>query len=231
MPDNSRRSSMMGLTHSGLARLRASGMAGLLALLAFGIFVMPVVFPPGADSTSRASRILIVLILICGIAAISEHRRLAASLAVLAAGVIAARLVERAIPALDIAMFHDVLLLAALVLLAIAVGINVFASRRAVADRLFGAIGLYLLLGAIWATLYAGVANAIPNAFAGQLTTSATMFDWGYFSLVTLTTVGYGDITPVAHVARSLAALEALIGQLYPAIIIARLVSAHPTDA
>ena len=46
-----------------------------------------------------------------------------------------------------------------------------------------------------------------------------------YFSFVTLTTVGYGDITPVATSARSLAMLEALTGQLYPAIIIARLVS------
>src|SRR3954466_3012425 len=112
MPDRSRRSSMAGLTHAGLDRLRASGMAGMLALLAFGIFVMPVVFPPGADSTSRASRSLVVLILICGIAAISEHRRLALSLAALSAAIGAARLVERAIPALDIALFHDGLFIA-----------------------------------------------------------------------------------------------------------------------
>ncbi|KDP86646.1 hypothetical protein CF70_006185 [Cupriavidus sp. SK-3] len=48
---------------------------------------------------------------------------------------------------------------------------------------------------------------------------------WIYFSFVTLTTLGYGDITPVAHAAKSLAILEALIGQLYPAIVLARLVS------
>ena len=48
---------------------------------------------------------------------------------------------------------------------------------------------------------------------------------WVYFSFVTLTTVGYGDISPVARAARSLAMLEALIGQLYPAVILARLVS------
>ena len=65
----------------------------------------------------------------------------------------------------------------------------------------------------------------MPNAFtegAGRREGSA---DWVYFSFVTLTTVGYGDITPVARAARSLAMLEALVGQLYPAIIIARLVS------
>ena len=49
--------------------------------------------------------------------------------------------------------------------------------------------------------------------------------EWVYFSFVTLTTVGYGDIAPVTQGARSLAMLEALVGQLYPAVIIARLVS------
>jgi hypothetical protein len=48
---------------------------------------------------------------------------------------------------------------------------------------------------------------------------------WIYFSFVTLTTVGYGDLTPLAHAAKSLVIIEALIGQLYPAIVLARLVS------
>ena len=59
----------------------------------------------------------------------------------------------------------------------------------------------------------------------GTRARTARLTDWMYFSFVTLTTVGYGDITPVATSARSLAMLEALTGQLYPAIIIARLVS------
>jgi hypothetical protein len=54
---------------------------------------------------------------------------------------------------------------------------------------------------------------------------------WVYFSFSTLTTVGYGDITPVARVARSLSNMEALIGQLYPAIVLARLVSLPAEDA
>lgn len=209
-----------------LARLRNSGMGGLLALTAFGIFVLPVIMVPGAD-VSWAGKLLLVLILVSGIAAASEHRRLAALLTVLALTVIAARLLDGFLPSGVIGAWHDALLIATLIVLATAVGINVFGSRRSVGDRLFGAIALYLLLGVIWASAYALVSVTVPDAFAGRLPARATMFDWGYFSLVTLTTVGYGDITPVAHVARSLAALEALIGQLYPAIIIARLVSAH----
>jgi voltage-gated potassium channel Kch len=51
-----------------------------------------------------------------------------------------------------------------------------------------------------------------------------------YFSFVTLTTVGYGDITPAILASRSMANLEALVGQLYPAILIARLVSMEFID-
>ena len=64
----------------------------------------------------------------------------------------------------------------------------------------------------------------------GCRTTDAGIANWIYFSFVTLTTVGYGDITPVARAARSIAMLEALTGQLYPAIIIARLVSLPDTS-
>jgi len=221
----SRRTSLLGVHHAGIALLRRSGMAGMLILLAFGMFVLPVVFPPGEDMTV-ASRMLVLLVVVCGIVAISEKPRMALLLSVVAVLVVLAHAAERLVPALNIEKWHDAVLLSALILLAIAVGAGVFATKRAIGDRLFGAIALYLLLGVIWATLYAIVANTVPDAFAGALPKHATLFDWGYFSLVTLTTVGYGDITPAAHIARSLATLEALVGQLYPAIIIARLVSA-----
>ena len=90
---------------------------------------------------------------------------------------------------------------------------------------MFGAIVLYLLIGLIWAVIYSAISLHVPNAFAGSVGVNAGLSDWVYFSFVTLTTVGYGDITPVAQGARALATLEAFIGQLYPAIIIARLVS------
>jgi hypothetical protein len=198
-----------------------TGMAGVLVLMAFGVFVMPVAVPATAD-ISAASKVLLALILVCGIAAISEYKRAATLLAALSVAIAVAWIVGAA-------AWHDTLLLIALLVLATAIGINVFAARRGVADRLFGAIALYVLIGGMFAAVYAIIAEAAPHAFAGSLPQRTTMFDWGYFSFVTLTTVGYGDITPTAHVARSLAILEALIGQLYPAIIIARLISAQPT--
>ena len=209
-----------------LAWVRRSGMGGLLALMAFGIFVLPVVVEPTADIT-WPSMVLLTLILVSGVTAIVEHRRLAATLIVLTIAVVVTRATHAVLPERELGGWQDVLLVAAFIVLAFAIGINVFASRRAVGDRLFGAIALYLLLGVIWAIVYALVPATVPHAFAGTLPLRTTFFDWGYFSLVTLTTLGYGDITPVAHVARSLAVLESLVGQLYPAIIIARLVSAQ----
>jgi voltage-gated potassium channel Kch len=66
---------------------------------------------------------------------------------------------------------------------------------------------------------------AVPGAFAAASGALLEHAHYQYFSIVTLTTLGYGDITPVHPFARSLAMLEALTGQLFPAILIARLVS------
>ena len=203
-----------------LSRKHHVGMLGLLALMGFGIFVLPVIVPSQADTT-WATRLVALLVIVSGIVAIAEFRRLAVLLAITAAAIVTAWVV----PATLNPAWHDALLLAAMLVLASALGIIVFSGRRTVFDRLLAAIALYSVIGMIWAMLYALVAALVPGAFTGALPHRASLFDWGYFSIVTLTTVGYGDITPVANVARSLAAVEAMIGQLYPAIIIARLVA------
>jgi len=90
--------------------------------------------------------------------------------------------------------------------------------------RIEGAIIVYLLTALIFALLYHFIFLLQgQSAFKGLSNYERSEFM--YFSLTTLTTVGYGDITPVNQFARSLANLEALNGQLYPAILIARLVS------
>ncbi|WP_236067038.1 potassium channel family protein [Paraburkholderia haematera] len=109
------------------------------------------------------------------------------------------------------------------------VGIQVFGIGRATFDRILGAVALCILIGVVRAEACQLVNSHIPAAYAGIAYGSAQSdrATWLYFSFVTLTTVGYDDVTPVAHIARSLAILEALIGQLYPAIVLARLVSLH----
>jgi Ion channel len=91
--------------------------------------------------------------------------------------------------------------------------------------RIQGAIAAYVLLGMIWAYAYALLALLRPGAFSGPINPADGPRAWFYFSFVTLTTVGYGDVLPVHPVARSLAILEAVTGPLYLAILVARLVS------
>ena len=83
---------------------------------------------------------------------------------------------------------------------------------------------MYLLISLVFALLYQSVYQLQGDASFKGLSL-ADRKEFMYFSLVTLTTVGYGDITPAAVIARSLANFESLIGQLYPAILIAGIVT------
>ncbi len=110
----------------------------------------------------------------------------------------------------------------------------VLRAKQVDANVLCAGISVYLLLGLAWTLGYLLVAAANPKqpAFAFNAgPASMTSFNAFYFSFITLTTVGYGDITPVSNVARALAALEAMTGTLFVAVLISRLValySAHP---
>lgn len=103
----------------------------------------------------------------------------------------------------------------------------VFEPGRITYHRVVGAILLYLTIGLVFVALYTLVGAYSPNAFNGLTVTAQVSLpsDLVYFSFTTLTTVGYGDIVPVDPVARSLSNIEAIVGQLYPATLLARLVS------
>jgi hypothetical protein len=109
----------------------------------------------------------------------------------------------------------------------------VFSPGRVTYHRVVGAVLLYICLGLIFVSLFGFVALAIPNAFNNVAPLSgnfALVGDLIYFSFVTLTTTGYGDISPLHPYARSLANIEAIVGQLYPATLLARLVTLEIAD-
>jgi hypothetical protein len=91
------------------------------------------------------------------------------------------------------------------------------------ANRVIGVICIYLLLGLIWSLFYVLVNVLIPSSFSIQI--SGNPFEQAnhflYFSFVTLTTLGYGDISPLGETARALSTIEAILGQLYIAILVA----------
>lgn len=88
-------------------------------------------------------------------------------------------------------------------------------------DTVKGGISVYLLIGFLWAVFYRIMLMFDPGAFSNMEFAGT---DCTYFSLVTLTTLGYGDITPVTNYAKFLSVLEAFVGQIYIAIFIAQLI-------
>jgi voltage-gated potassium channel Kch len=109
----------------------------------------------------------------------------------------------------------------------------VYAPGRITSHRLQGAVVLYLTLATIFAAAYGLIWELSPGAFANLLAPVGSPVEVGtmlYFSLTTLTTTGYGDIVAVDPFARSLANLEAVVGQFYLAITVARLVTLELVD-
>jgi len=94
-------------------------------------------------------------------------------------------------------------------------------------NKIIGSLTLYILIGLIWAVIYMLIISLDPTAFSGLEVTS-----WkegfariSYYSFVTLTTLGYGDILPANHIAEFFISMEAILGVFYIAIIVSSLIS------
>jgi hypothetical protein len=214
------------------ALVQLGSMETLLVVLVLSVFIAPVIVPPTSMFGEIVEDALISLMLLSGAVAVSDRRLAFIPIAVVAIVVIVVRWTARFLPQGIPPEVRAGALLFALVLLALVIAVKVFGVGAKVRDRLWGAVALYMLLGVIWAAAYEVVSLRIPSAYTGMNGDEGlgTQWMWVYFSFSTLTTVGYGDITPVARVARSLSNMEALIGQLYPAIVLARLVSLSAED-
>lgn len=103
---------------------------------------------------------------------------------------------------------------------------EVFSTQRVTADVLKGGIALYVLIGLFWAIFYTILYLFDVSAFYG-VKPEQFQSDFLHFSFITLTTVGYGDIHPLSTSARIATTLEAIVGVMYPAILISRLVSLY----
>ncbi|WP_022942367.1 potassium channel family protein [Psychromonas hadalis] len=99
-------------------------------------------------------------------------------------------------------------------------------------NSIVGSICIFLLLGLIWVMLYLLLAEFTPNAFAGLEPRSwqENFPDFIYFSFVTLTTLGFGDLLPISPLARFLVYMEAIVGVFYMAIVVSSLVGAGTSN-
>jgi hypothetical protein len=103
----------------------------------------------------------------------------------------------------------------------------VLRARTITRDQIYAGICMYVMLGFAFGAIFYLINILEPGSFAASGTESPDLM---YFSFVTLATLGYGDITPKTNIARSLAVIEALVGMLYIAIFMARLVSLRATN-
>lgn len=100
---------------------------------------------------------------------------------------------------------------------------NLLTRKTITTDMIYCAIGIYLLIGIMWAGAYAIVESVFPGSFSGD----SGPVDFIYFSFVTLTTVGYGDVAPLTVLSKRFAVLEAAMGSIYMAIIVALIVGRY----
>ncbi|MFI5236538.1 MAG: potassium channel family protein [Ignavibacteriales bacterium] len=105
--------------------------------------------------------------------------------------------------------------------------IGIIKSRDVDSQVIFSAVAAFLLFGFIGAILAAVINLFVPNAFSLNSTYSSQFHQYLYFSFVTITTTGYGDILPITPLARTLAIFLALFGQLYLTVIIGVLIGKY----
>ena len=143
------------------------------------------------------------------------------------AGTVATSLVEHFLPTLWLAALRAVLSALACAVLGVLLMVRVMRDGRMNVNRIMGAVGSYLLIGIVFTQAFRLLAGFIPGAFAiggTPVNFEAINQKLFYFSFITLTSTGFGDITPVHPYARSLATLEALSGGLFLTVLVARLV-------
>jgi len=216
-----------------LRRLKFRRFSTVQLLIALALFFIWAPFVEEIEGGELIVSGLFSLVLLAGIVAVADRKRVLVIAIVLAIPAIAGRWINHFRP--DLAP-PAVFLTAGLVLIAFVVANLLRFVLRAPSvnvEVLCASISAYLMLGLMWTMAYWLVDQLTPggafsfNTNAGPR--SMNGFTGFYFSFITLSTVGYGDITPVSRIARWLAAMEAMTGLLYVAVLIARLVSLYST--
>jgi Ion channel len=217
-------------SNSSLDRLRERWNDPLLTTLTVLLILMLFVFAPLQAVGIKLFQLLAftsALALIAGVFVLSGSPVVA--IPMVAAFIMAATAAVSRHTAPSVLDVH--LLAGALLLMGITLGYvvarAVFSPGRVSYHRIIGAILVYLSVAVTFAAMFTIVGLLVPQSFYGMVLEDnpALASNVIYFSFVTLTSTGYGDVFPVHPVARSLCNLETIIGQLYPATLLARLVS------
>jgi hypothetical protein len=203
----------------------------LTALLVLLLFEMFIIVPITEDSQALAviGVFIFSLLLLAGLLAMAGSRIFQIVSAVFVLCAIAVRLCRVVLGVTGILQWDALFSILAVVGMLVVVLWQVYREGPVTGHRIRGAIAAYLLIAIAFSYIYTLLDYLVPGSFQMPEWASQPQYErvetFEYFSMVALTTVGFGDIAAVHPLARSLVSLEALIGQLYPAILIARLVT------
>ena len=204
---------------------------GLTGLLIFTLAYLFVVCALGDFSFGAVvGRIMFFLIIVTGVVSTFRQRWLSVLVIIMALIGFSLMVKESLRQEWGLTILNAAFGIAFLLLLLGILIIQVFRKGAVTAHRIRGAIVVYLLIGGMWSFFYFIAAMTVPHAFnwpdgRTPANLQAVQQSLTYFSFITLTTTGYGDVTPAIPLTRTLAMFEALAGQLYLVITLARLVS------
>ena len=175
----------------------------------------------------QVSELVLALLLVCGIFVISGSPAAVIAMLVALGMIVAGAILRIRSPSiLDLNLFAGSWFIVGTTM-AWAVARQTFAPGRVTYHRVIGAVLLYLTVAVIFSALYVFIGSLDQDAFVSMKVQDSPKLasDVIYFSFATMTTTGYGDVAPLHPVARSLCNMEAIFGQLYPATLLARLVT------
>ncbi|MBK1877608.1 potassium channel family protein [Pelagicoccus mobilis] len=217
----------------------------LFLILCFLFFCMPVLAETGLMDDPWVAKLLYVVVymsLLASASSIASHNRRSyltmVTVSVLAIGLNVAYLVWPS--EVFMLLNHAVL---SLVLLYVIVSLShyMFSCRRVTMYTIYASLSAFLMIALLWSMIYGIIDMVDPEAFnvpahlagEGRLSSlgSIRAFQGLYFSLVTITTLGYGDISPISVSARMLCSAEAFVGQMFMAVMVARLVGVYSTQS
>lgn len=207
----------------GIGRFRL-----LLAAILLMIGLRP--FLDGLIAISLMTDICFVGIMIAGVYALSHEKWPLGIASCLAAVWITVRIARHFVESKGLGFLMDGVTGLFVLQMLVMIVRHIRTTTEVTADLLMGAICGYLMLGLAWAYAYKILELAQQHSFNGSELFGDRMGAYIYYSFVTMTTVGFGEITPATNQARALSILEAVFGQLYLAITIARLVGLHVTQ-
>jgi len=213
-----------------LAAAWVSRSSHLVFLVVLALFIVATPFVGTLPRAELINSALLTLVLISGLLVLQARRGTLVLAILLAVPGLVARWINYYQPELMPVFVHLVFGMLFLALVAVLFLRFILRAPRVTAQVLEAGISTYLVFGLLWTLAYMLVGRLAPDAFAfslpGQSMDAANAL---YYSFVSLTTMGYGDILPVSRAARMLAVSEATTGVLYMSVLIARLVGMYST--